>query len=185
MLEQTTNYLLDIYQTLTREKILLSYLGEVTPDLTSSLLKSVKKEHHAYNEKLSVKKKIYNIIVESLENIYKHFDVKEKISAPSLFLFGTQEQHYYIISGNYVYNETGFKIKETIDELNSLDKENMRKKYRSALLQSIDENGKDQNVAGIGLIDMALKSDNKLEYQFREASAGITFFTLIVKVNMN
>ncbi|MBL0047580.1 MAG: hypothetical protein IPP32_05710 [Bacteroidetes bacterium] len=185
MLEQTTNYLFDIYQTLSREKVLLSYLGEVTPDLTNSVLKSVKNEQNPYNEKVHIKKKIYNIIVESLENIYKHFDVKEKIAAPSIFLFGAHAEHYYIISGNYVYNETGYRIKETIDELNSLDKENMRKKYRSALLQSVDENGMQQNVAGIGLIDMALKSENKLEYQFREASAGITFFTLIVKVNMN
>ena len=163
---------------------MLSYLGEVTPDLTNSDLKSVKNEHNSYSDKMSVKKKIYNIIVESLENIYKHFDVKEKITAPSIFLFGAQAEQYYIVSGNYVYTETGEKIKETIDELNSLDRENMRKKYRSALLQSVDEDGRAQNVAGIGLIDMALKSENKLEYQFHDASDGITFFTLIVKVNM-
>ena len=84
-----------------------------------------------------------------------------------------------------MYQHTGDKIKETIDELNSLDKEKMRQKYRSALLQSVDENSKNLNGAGIGLIDMALKSENKLEYQFRDASNGIFFFTLIVKVNMN
>ena len=77
-MEQATNYLFDIYQTLSREKILLSYLGEITPDLTNSVLKSVKNEQNPYNEKLNVKKKIYNIIVESLENIYKHAEVKEK-----------------------------------------------------------------------------------------------------------
>jgi hypothetical protein len=86
-LEQATNYLFDIYQTLSREKILLSYLGEITPDLTNSVLKSVKNEQNPYNEKLNVKKKIYNIIVESLENIYKHAEVKEKENRPSIFLF--------------------------------------------------------------------------------------------------
>lgn len=185
MIEKTTNYLFDIYETLNREQILLSYLGEVTPELTNSVLKSVKRDNNAYTDKIPVKKKIYNIIVESLENIYKHFDVKEKITAPSIFLFGTQADHYYIISGNYVYTETGERLKETIDELNSLDREKMRKKYRTALLQSVDENGREINAAGIGLIDMALKSENKLEYQFRHASDGITFFTLIVRVNMN
>jgi len=99
-LEQTTNYLFDIYQTLSREKILLSYLGEITPDLTNSVLKSVKNEQNPYNEKLNVKKKIYNIIVESLENVYKHAEVKEKEHRPSIFLFGSHAQHYYIISGN-------------------------------------------------------------------------------------
>jgi len=184
-LEQTTNYLFDIYQTLSREKILLSYLGEITPDLTNSVLKSVKNEQNPYNEKLNVKKKIYNIIVESLENVYKHAEVKEKEHRPSIFLFGSHAQHYYIISGNYVYTQTGEKLKRTIDELNSLDRDNMRKKYRSALLQSSAEEMRETNGAGIGLIDMALKSENKLEYQFRDASAGISFFTLIVKVNMN
>jgi hypothetical protein len=84
-----------------------------------------------------------------------------------------------------VYTQTGEKLKRTIDELNSLDRDNMRKKYRSALLQSSGEDMRETNGAGIGLIDMALKSENKLEYQFRDASAGISFFTLIVKVNMN
>jgi len=184
-LEQATNYLFDIYQTLSRERILLSYLGEITPDLTNSVLKSVKNEQNPYNEKLNVKKKIYNIIVESLENIYKHAEVKEKENRPSIFLFGSHAQHYYIISGNYVYTKTGEKLKRTIDELNSLDRDNMRKKYRTALLQSSGEDMRETNGAGIGLIDMALKSENKLEYQFRDASAGISFFTLIVKVNMN
>ena len=184
-MEETTNYLFDIYQTLSREKILLSYLGEITPDLTNSVLKSVKREQNPYNEKLSVKKKIYNIIVESLENIYKHAEVKEKESSPSIFLFGAHNEQYYIISGNYVYSQTGEKIRETIDELNSLDREKMRKKYRAALLQSVDEDNKEFTGAGIGLIDMAIKSENKLEYQFRDTSEGISFFTLIVKVNMN
>lgn len=184
-MDTTSNYLFDIYQTLSREKILLSYLGEITPDLTNSVLKSVKKEQNPYNEKVNVKKKIYNIIVESLENIYKHAEVKEKQTSPSIFLFGAQEAQYYIISGNYVYQQTGLKLRETIDELNGLDKENMRKKYRAALLQSAEDTGKEFIGAGIGLIDMALKSENKLEYQFRDASDGISFFTLIVKVNMN
>ena len=184
-MEQTTNYLYDIYQTMSREKILLSYLGEVTPDLTNSVLKSVKNEQNPYNDKLNVKKKIYNIIVESLENIYKHSDVSEKKASPSIFLFGEFEEKYYIISGNYVYKEAGEKIKETIDELNLLDRELMRKRYRAVLLQSADDDDKEASGSGIGLIDMALKSENKLEYQFREASDGISFFTLIVKVNMN
>lgn len=184
-MEQATNYLFDIYQTLTRERILLSYLGEITPDLTNSVLKTVRKDNNPYNEKLNVKKKIYNIIVESLENIYKHAEVKEKERSPSIFLFGAHAEQYYIISGNYVYSQTCEKLRETIDELNSLDRDNMRKKYRSALLQSAEKGDKEATGAGIGLIDMAIKSENKLEYQFRDASNGISFFTLIVKVNMN
>lgn len=184
-MEQTSNYLFDIYQTLTHEKILLSYMGEITPDLTNSVLKSVKSNNNSYNDNLSIRKKIYNIIVESLENIYKHAEVKEKQTAPSIFLLGEEEKKYYIISGNYVYSQTGQKIRNTIDELNSLNKASMRKKYRSALLRVSENNTKEFSGAGIGLIDIALKSENKLEYQFREASEGISFFTLIVKVNMN
>lgn len=168
-----------IYGLMCDKKIIFTYLGDITPNITNSLLKGIKKHNNAYIEGKGMKKRIYTIIVECLENICRHAEASEEIQRPSIFMLGRNANTYYIVSGNYVYNEQIPYIKQRLDQLNSMDKEEMKAEYRKVLSkgQLSDKGG-----AGLGMFDIAIKSENKLEYVFIPVKDNISFYILKTQV---
>ena len=178
--DHNIQFISDIYNIMSQGNILLTYLGDVTPEITNALLMSLKHSNPTLNEDIMLKKKVYKIIVECLENIYRHAEeVMEKKLHPSIFVLSKQENNYYIATGNYIYTTGAEAIKSTIDEINRLDKEGMKERYRERLATG-DLSAK--GGAGLGMIDIAIKSENKLEYEFIPIESSICFYILKVKV---
>jgi hypothetical protein len=73
-------------------------------------------------------------------------------------------------------------VSERIDFINSLNKEELKEHYKNARLNSIIS---DVGGAGLGFIDMARKSGNKLEYKFYAIDSVLSFFVLRSKINTN
>lgn len=169
------------YSLMSDQQILLAYLGEVTPDLINAILKGVKNDNVGFQEQeLLTKKKVYNIIVESLENITRHSEVEEKGQHPSLFLLGKTDKNYFVVSGNYIYKNQVDHLKKMIDQVNALSKDDIKKVYRDILAEGkISVKGG----AGLGIIDMAIKSGNKLEYTFIPVEDTISFYILKTQVS--
>ena len=122
-----------VYEMMSDQEILVTYLGDITPDITNALLKGVKNDRNHFDEEVGIQKKVYNIIVECLENIYRHNEVIEKTNHPSIFILGKSSDSYYVITGNYIYNGQVEQIKSTLDQINSLNKEEIKKVYRETL----------------------------------------------------
>ena len=169
------------YSLMSDQQILLAYLGDVTPDIINAILKGVKNDNTSFKEEeLLTKKRVYNIIVESLENIKRHSEVEEKEHHPSLFLLGKQELHYFVVTGNYIYNDQIPALQKMIDYVNKLEKDDIKSVYRSILADgTISVKGG----AGLGIIDMAIKSGNKLEYVFQPVEENISFYILKTQVS--
>jgi hypothetical protein len=70
-------------------------------------------------------------------------------------------------------------LKEKIDKINSLSKDELKDFYKFVLNnQTFSEKGG----GGLGLIDMARKTGNKLEYQFSSFNPEFDFFNLNVLI---
>ena len=67
-----------------------------------------------------------------------------------------------------------------IDYINSLDKDELKKFYKETL-----NNGtmSEKGGGGLGLIDIARRSGQKLQYKIREIDKDYSFFTLTVKIS--
>lgn len=140
---------------------------------------------------ISVKKKLFNIIVECLDNIQKHTDalnsqialhsrIKQSVDH-SFFSFDFNDEYYVIKTKNVIQNEFIDNLKIKVDRINQLDKEGLKKHYEQVILEGeISSKGG----AGLGLIDIALKSNNKLEYKFEAIDDQYSFFILQVKVDI-
>ena len=61
-----------------------------------------------------------------------------------------------------------------------MDKEELREYYQLSLNNSMVSN---KGTAGLGMIDIARKSGNKLEYEFLEIDKDFSFFSLNVKID--
>src|SRR3954464_3828260 len=173
----------DIYDKMERNNILLSFKGEITSDLLTSILQIMENKMDNMQEEPRMKKKVYNVLVECLQNLYHHLDeiteTDEKIRS-AIFTIGKLENKYSIVTGNYILNENINGLRTRLDEVNSLNKEELKEYYKKIL-----NNGEMslKGGGGLGMIDIARKTGEKLEYNFLEIDNKVSFFTLNIKVS--
>lgn len=173
----------DFYTKMEDGNILLSFKGEVTSDLLTSILQIMESKMETLAEPPIIKKKVYNILVECLQNLYHHLE-NDDLATPmneksALFMIKKQDDEYSIMTGNYIVNENVPPMKNRLDTINSMDTLQLKTYYKEVL-----NNGEmsTKGGGGLGMIDIARKSGKKLEYRFDKVDNKFSFFSLNVKV---
>ena len=168
----------DLHQAMISQNLILVYEGEFTQEITKSVLSMVERNMDSVGEDSAIKRKVFNVMVESLQNIVKHSEseeIKNIKEHSAIFMIGKNDNEYIITSGNPVSNETKSNIIEKLDYINKQDKEGLKALYKEIIKTgSISEKGG----AGLGFVDMARKSGEKLVYDFKEIDADSSFFSL-------
>jgi hypothetical protein len=102
------------------------------------------------------------------------------ISRSAIFMISRDDNHYSVMTGNPILKDKVAQLSKNLEELNSLDKDGLKEMYKAIIKNTtISEKGG----AGLGFIDMARKSGEKLEFQFPEMDTYYAFFC--VKVNIS
>jgi hypothetical protein len=164
--------------------LILVYEGEFTQEITKSVLAMAERNMDAIGEIANVKRKVFNVMVECLQNIVKHAeDLNEKdedgLKNNAIFMLGKQLNEYIVTSGNPVRNEAIPNIQGKLEKINALDKEGLKELYKEIIKNTeISEKGG----AGLGFVDMARKSGEKLGFSFEPINDEFSFFALRVTV---
>lgn len=176
------NFIYDLHRTMMSQNLILVYQGDFTQESTKSILAMAERNLDSSGEESSIKRKVFNVMVEALQNIVKHSDelVDGQIrSHAAIFLIGKEKDRYSIMSGNPIRKENIEKLKEALEHINNLDKDGLKELYKEIIKNTtISEKGG----AGLGFVDMARKSGEKIEYSFPELNAEYHFFCLKVNV---
>lgn len=176
------NFIYELHRAMNSNNLILVYQGQFTQETTKSILTMAERSLEAADEDAAIKRKVFNVMVESLQNIVKHNeDLGEGVhSHRAIFLVGREVDRYNIMSGNPLHKHRTASLKATLDRINTLDREGLRDLYRDIIQDTtISEKGG----AGLGFVDMARKSGEKLEYGFPEMSEDFSFFCLKVSVS--
>ena len=184
-MSKQTSEALEIHDYMNEKNVIMSFMGELTHQVTTSLLKNLKDSMTNSNVDLITQKRLYGIIVECLDNISKHWialDIQKVMgrSSPPIFMLSKKEAAYFIVTGNHVANEQVDALVTKINLVNSLDKKGLQEFYRETLAK---ESPLDRDNAGLGIIDIALKSGNKLEYEFRPVTPTVSFYVIQAKIS--
>jgi hypothetical protein len=182
---------IDIYATfrdMDRDDIILSFKGDITKDLLSSVFQIMETRIEHENDDQRRKKKFYSVLVECLQNMYHHMEALQEVhadgatefSGSGIFMIGRSGEGYRILTGNHIQTGKTVRLREKIDHINSLTPAELKAYYLEAL-SSTDYSEK--GGAGLGIIEIARKSGNPIEYQFRDITPDYSFFTLSVIVN--
>lgn len=173
----------EFHSIMEKNDIVLIYEGDFSQDFTKSMLSFMERKFISEEVEGNVRRKIFNVMVEILQNLSKHKYQDEFTGQlfSSSFLIGHNKDSYFIISGNPIVNDRIPSLKEKLKQINSLDKDGLKKFYKEVRLK-----GKFSELsgAGIGLIDMARKSGNNLDYEFKPIDNRISFFSLVVKITI-
>lgn len=165
------------------QNLILVYEGEFTQEITKSVLAMAERNMDSFGEEGAVKRKVFNIMVECLQNITKHavsHDEDDYGKNSAIFMIGKHQDEYIITSGNSILNEEVDDMLRRLENINSLDKEGLKELYKKIIKKTGDGPGglSIKGGAGLGFVDMARKSGNKLGFDFERINDKLTFFAL-------
>ena len=177
----------EFYSQMERNKIMLSFKGDITSELLTSILQIMESKLENIQEEPKIKKKVYNVLVECLQNLYHHLDVspdgsdeETKIAKSAIFMIGKYDNEYNIITGNYILTKNVDTLKGKLDKVNSMDKEQLKEYYKQILSEG---EFSAKGGGGLGMIDIARKSGQKLNYSFKLIDPTYSFFSLNIKIS--
>jgi hypothetical protein len=161
-------------------QLLLAYKDNINEETSDQLIAMVDSKMIGFDEEKKVKKKVFNVLVECLQNVSRHAEPeKGKDHESSILLIGRNDKSFFIITGNMMSNDKTDQLKEKLNQINQLNPDELRDKYKEMMNQM---EFSDKGGAGLGLLDIARKSANKFEYDFRKLSENKTYFTLKVNI---
>lgn len=180
-MESTIN-IYDIYKTMSDNKIILIYQGLFDQAMIKSVIAMTEKKLIQENIEEGLRRKLFNVMVEGLQNVCKHQLVTHEYSQNPFLMIGKDASSYNVVTGNFIRNDKIQVVQEKIDFINSLNKEELKEHYKTARLNSVIS---DVGGAGLGFIDMVRKSGNRLDYKFYESDNSFSFFILHSKISNN
>lgn len=174
----------DFYDKMERNHILLSFKGDITSELLTSILQIMESKLDNLQEEPKIKKKVYNVLVECLQNLYHHIDqvgiVHNDKTRSAIFMIGRKDNQYTIITGNYIRTENVDGLRDRLEEINAMDPEQLKDYYKKVLS---DGEMSAKGGGGLGMIDIARKTGEKLNYSFMPIDDKYSFFSLNIKIS--
>lgn len=175
------NLVFDLYKTIQAHNLILAYQGDFTQAMARSILTVAEKKLESDGADVAVRKRVFSVMVEQLQNIVKHnyVDNGEKISDYAVFLVAKERTCYSIMSGNAVPRSHVPRLRETLEAINAFGQTDLKEHYRKNMRATTLS---DKGGAGLGFMDMAKRSGEKLLFDFPEISPSHVFFCLRVNV---
>lgn len=175
-------HLFEVFENLEKRNVVLSFKGDITSELLTSILHVIEQKLDRYNEPKAVKRKVFNVLVECLQNLYLHSHIKKNQSEdqPSVIVMVAKYNGgYNILTGNVILNDNVKVLSERLTEINNLSKDQLKDLYLETLT---DGQRSKKGGGGLGFIEIARKSKQKLEFGFVPYNDKTTFFSLNVKI---
>lgn len=161
------------------ESVIFSHYGVFFQDLVNSIACTVEQLMHSSNERKTVVKRMFSMLIEGLQNIRLHCLNVNNDLALGFVIVSRNSDRYKICFGNTVELEKQKKITSVLDGLNNLDESELKERYYQLLSNGLFS---DQGGAGLGFITMKMKSDDKINYKFHEIDRKYLGFSFCLKL---
>jgi hypothetical protein len=162
-----------------KERLMFVYRGIVTNENSIPLLMLLEKEMENSDFGFVGRKRLFMFVLESLQNVSRHSDQNQHADM-SLVVYSKTGNGYTVTTGNVLPSASINTLKNKLDEINNLQTNEIRNVYRQMLSTAEFSN---KGGAGLGLIEMAKRTGNKLDYDFVPLNEEFSYFILSKTVN--
>lgn len=180
--EQKELSLFEYYKLSQRPNTLICYRGPISYDLLKAISRDINEK---FSRSVSLKKKLFSIYIELVQNIFHYSSEKIKVSnrhdSVGTILLIDELDHYIFACGNLIENAYLQEILDHCKFINSLGREELRQYKRNKRNAPRQARSKG---AGIGLIQVALTSGNAIKAEYKKIDEKHSYFTLVVKVSI-
>lgn len=160
---------------------LLKYKGNLTFDTIDELLTKYKAVIEPVSLDLVIRKRLYSIMVECLENTYRHTSkIPDNLTHDVVELELTlHDENFVFRIGNYIDKTKIDDLTSKIDLVNSLDQAGLNKLYKASISKARIS---DKGGAGLGIIEISRNSRQKIKYYIGKAEQDFVFFKFEVRL---
>lgn len=162
---------------------LFLYSGIYNYQSVNTHLITLRQYLESHIQKKQTIRRIYNILVECIENINKHgFSFKSENDFSSIYgyvVLASESTRYSVWVGNFISNNEIKEIKKLFDDIIISDSSELKDTYNYKLYNNkISE----KQGMGIGIIDIALRSKEPIKYKTKPFSSDVSFFSLEISI---
>ena len=170
--------ILNLGKMMTDNSIILAFRDDINMETLDGLYSITEWRMEYMDSERSVKKRIFNILVECLQNVVNHAITEVKEYGPIVAL-AKENGQFVIITANQIDDENLSRFETKVSAVNSIDQKDIRKIY-SEKLSNAEFSAK--GGAGLGLLDIYKKSGHKLEYETHEIKQGLYMLTVKIRI---
>ncbi|MBN1131764.1 MAG: SiaB family protein kinase [Bacteroidales bacterium] len=178
------NYIYEYYRSLDLHEILLMFEGQVTHRIMKTLSNLVEEQLSKSGENEVVRRRVFHVMVESLQNISRHAETLEQegLSCPGrgLIMIDNRKESCNITTGNVIDHYQMEELTEFLAKINHLDGESLDEMYMKQLGEG---HLSSRGGAGLGFIDIRRKTGNPIEYHFITIDERTSFFIFVSKIS--
>jgi hypothetical protein len=156
------------------ERLMFIYRGVITNENSAPLLTLLEKEMENSEFGFVGRKRLFMFVLESLQNVSRHSN-KSQHAEMSMVVYSKTDNGYTVTTGNVLPTQSIESLRTKLDEVNNLETKEIRNVYRQ-MLSTAELSSK--GGAGLGLIEMAKKTGNKLDYDFVPIDGEYSYFIL-------
>ncbi len=176
--------LFQMNQDFDQQGIFLNLCGPLSHSLMVEMGELMKTKMALEGSDANTIKKAFSVLVELNQNIIHYSAEKEHEKANThsrcfngcgIISIGRNKSNYFLLSGNLIENQKVTKLKQKLEKVRNLSKEELKEEYRLQRKKVPDSESKG---AGLGLIEIARKAFGPLEFKFDQIDKHHTFFSL-------
>ncbi|HEY6160031.1 MAG TPA: SiaB family protein kinase [Bacteroidia bacterium] len=164
-----------------KENIILSFKGDFNQDLVNAILLLAEREPDVQSSSTVVRARVFSIMVECMQNIRKYGAVNDAGSElkPGIVLVCRDQHSYALKTGNLVLNEEVPALKEKIERIVGLGKDELKALHKKILAET---QLSEKSGAGLGLISILRKCDS-FKYSLRKLNDRVHFYSLDISIS--
>ncbi len=167
---------------ITNNGIFLTFNGVLIHSFMVQFGEMLKTKMTLFNVNKNLELKIFSTVIEQAQNII--FYSSEKLPVPVMegkmvgvgtITVGMEDEHYFVICGNMVPNEEVEKLNYKLTTIQKMNQDELKQYYKEQRRMTPDVDSKG---AGLGFIEMARKSSQPIEFNFRKLDEQSSYFTI-------
>lgn len=176
MNQETLEFVPALHDKMLRQRYLLCYKGTFSQSVTRCLLAITENKLNNENIDLSLKKKVFSIMVNCLQNICMTSESNRILQEhESILMLGKNETDIFIYCGSVLRQDKAAELKPKLIAINTMNKQDLKILFTEMII-ALNQNEIPESQ--IALVDIARKSGRKLDYDFRPIDETSTFFSM-------
>ncbi len=138
--------------------VVFDHHGAMGHDAVGTLLATAERTSLEANDPVALRKRLFNVLVEALENVHRHTpkDLEESVFA----LLVRRDGGYGLSVGNALPSASAAVLADRVATLNHMDEADLREHYLKLLA---NEGRTERGGAGLGLLTMVRKSGGNVK----------------------
>ncbi|MEL7657815.1 MAG: SiaB family protein kinase [Bacillota bacterium] len=178
--------LYDFYQDAKGKDVIFYYCGPVAHASIEGVAQTLRKNLEYEEAGNLTAQSVFSVFIEQMQNILNYSaervanpDAAENELRVGVVVIGHVKNGYFILCGNKVRNSDASALAEKIESIRHMSKEELKTLYKERRRMDPAPESKG---AGLGLIEMARKGTEPIEYNFLPIDQDFSFFTIRVVV---